>query len=144
MTMQPTTYLDRALAGELDELRSAKIARRYVLTMERGSIRRRLLRYPLCGERGCKQPANACYFPDDSRQFYCYNHMRDMGFCPGCGQFWAGVETFDFSRTGYCENCEGDNFDFDEDLEEWDDWFDPYFYADEQLRDIAHQDAENA
>lgn len=104
----------------------ALMTRRYTLTAERGTIRRRLLRYPLCGERGCIRPANTCYLPDGEEEFYCYDHMRDMGYCPGCGQFWAGIESFDFSRTGYCENCEGDNCDFDDswddDLMEWDNY----------------------
>lgn len=104
-----------------------RLTRRYRLTIERGVIRRRLLRYTLCSERGCKNMANTCYLPDGEEQFYCYDHMRDQGFCPGCGGFWAGVESFDFSRTGYCENCEGDNFDFDDDdwdddLMDWDDY----------------------
>ncbi len=99
----------------------SRLTRRYRLTIERGAIRRRLLRYAPCGVRDCKQPGNECRLPDDSREWYCWEHMHDQGFCPGCGNFWAGVESFDFSRTGYCENCEGDNFDFDDD--DWDDDF---------------------
>ncbi len=39
--------------------------------------------------------------------FYnCYKHALKSGFCLGCGGFWAGVESFDFSKVkGYCSDC---------------------------------------
>lgn len=102
------------------------IVRRYRLQAASGALRRICLRGPICGVRECLNFGNECRLPDDSREWYCYEHMRDQGFCPGCGNFWAGVESFDFSRSGYCENCEGDNSDFDddwdEDLMDWDDY----------------------
>lgn len=105
------------------------IAHRFTLTLDRaGKLRRRCLHGAICNQRGCRQMGNECCLPDDSREWYCYVHMRDQGYCPGCGNFWAGVESFDFSRSGYCENCasQGDWDDdysdyWEDDLMDWDD-----------------------
>lgn len=79
-----------------------------------------------CQERNCSMPGNPCFLPDldgsgqdtDVSYWYCSTHARKNGFYPGCGQFWAGVESFDFSPTGYCENCrtcfEDDDYEDDE------------------------------
>lgn len=42
---------------------------------------------------------------EDETCYYCAKHCQDEGFCWYCGQFWAGVEAFDFSPTGTCPNC---------------------------------------
>ncbi|MBX3081696.1 MAG: hypothetical protein KF716_08670 [Anaerolineae bacterium] len=75
----------------------------------------------LCNEEGCSELGIPCYLnwlhpePDD---WYCTKHAHDQGYCPGCGLFHAGIESFDFSKSGYCANCE-DQFseadDFDDD-----------------------------
>lgn len=38
--------------------------------------------------------------------YLCGDCATKAGFCRGCGYFWAGVESFDFSRIrGYCSDC---------------------------------------
>jgi hypothetical protein len=100
------------------------IIRRFRLRLGRAGQLVRICEYgPACGERDCKEFGDSCWLPDGSEEFYCYKHMRDQGYCPGCGRFWAGVESFDFSRSVYCENCADQlrEDDWDEDLYEWDD-----------------------
>jgi hypothetical protein len=109
---------------------------RFTLALDSaGRIRRRHIYGVRCGARGCKENGNGCWLPDDMDQpseWYCYGHMRDAGYCPGCGNFWAGVESFDLSRTGYCENCASE---FEE--PDYDDWNDDSggFYWDEPRAD---------
>jgi len=55
--------------------------------------------------------------------YYCGTHCHQEGFCWSCGQFWAGIENFDFSRSGLCMNCE--------DAGDYDDPADPYAYSEE-------------
>ena len=95
-------------------------------------------RFERCMEPGCWDPGNECFYPPDESDglyemkadvFYCVEHSSKAGFCWSCGQFWAGVEAFDFSPIeGICPNCisefedEGSYWD-DEDDEDWeDDW----------------------
>ena len=40
----------------------------------------------------------------DLHEYYCANHCKEHGYCFCCGQFWAGVEMFDFGP-GWCSNC---------------------------------------
>lgn len=71
----------------------------------------------------------------EDKEFLCFEHAVDGGYCGGCGNFWAGATSFDLSRIpGYCENCivdiendwddyyEQDEYDIDGGL--WD--IDPY------------------
>lgn len=88
-----------------------------------------------CQASGCRNAALDFYLPDneppnDPDGFYCEDHANSAGWCWGCGGFWGGVESFDFSKTGLCENCEpgylrdigeSDEDDWDEDEAEWDD-----------------------
>ena len=81
-----------------------------------------------CDEKDCGAlPTIHCEFPDGTDGGnYCQAHCSEAGFCYGCGQFWAGVERFDFAVhyggiAGLCENCEeqvrsdmGENDDEDE------------------------------
>jgi hypothetical protein len=98
--------------------------RRFFLIVDGDKLRRRLLYGPICEARDCRNFGDTCYFPDYSEAHFCWQHKRDNGFCPGCGHFWAGIGTFDFSRTGYCENCERDNFDLD-----WEEYDDDYSWC---------------
>lgn len=50
----------------------------------------------------------------------CVECAPKHGFCWMCGQFWGGVESFDFGP-GYCENCR-DEIDYDEQFEEDEDF----------------------
>lgn len=45
--------------------------------------------------------------PDDI-EYVCGEHSHALGFCRSCGQFWGGVESFDFRRSGLCDNCEAE------------------------------------
>lgn len=104
------------------------IVRRFRILLVRGKLARRCERGPLCGVRGCDRWGLPCWLPDDvwnePSEYYCYAHMHDQGYCPGCGNFWAGIESFDFSRSGYCENCaaEFDDDDWEEGYMDWDDY----------------------
>ena len=82
------------------------------------------LTYPTCDEHGCSESGYHCELPDGTAFAYCYAHMRANGFCRGCGLFWAGVESFDFSGHGYCDNCASQYVDdcFDEYEPDWDAW----------------------
>lgn len=41
----------------------------------------------------------------DEESYYCVDHCQENGFCFSCGQFWSGIESFDFG-SGLCENCQ--------------------------------------
>jgi len=62
--------------------------------------------------------------------WFCTEHAADDGFCIHCGNFWAGVESFDFSPIkGVCENCrveyeEPDDDDYDDGWDFYDEWED--------------------
>lgn len=37
---------------------------------------------------------------------YCTEHAYEHGFCYCCGEFWGGIEGFDFNNpTHLCEHC---------------------------------------
>lgn len=83
--------------------------------------------YPRCQEEGCKNHGKPYilrgYYLDDepdSIYWYCWEHAKPNGFCPGCGEFWGGTESFDFGP-GYCSNCapEFEEDYYDEDAEDW-------------------------
>ncbi len=81
-----------------------------------------------CQEPNCTELGIECYFPDNETdepdRYYCASHTFNHGFCWGCGYFWSGVESFDFSEVfglkGLCSNCrfEWRNEDKYEDEEE--------------------------
>lgn len=61
-----------------------------------------------CMEDGCKSTEGiACFYEvgDQPDVYYCWEHIVQNGFCRGCGQFWAGVDSFDFQHYGWCDNC---------------------------------------
>lgn len=67
-----------------------------------------------CQESICGAPAIACYLPDldrgEARQatayaYLCPDHAFKRGHCKGCGEFWGGVESFEFLNGGYCDDC---------------------------------------
>ncbi len=76
-----------------------------------------------CMEEGCGNIGFECYLPDDGDEAsyaYCAEHAFDNGFCKRCGQFWAGIESFDFGK-GYCDNCQYELDDeTDDETDEWD------------------------
>jgi hypothetical protein len=83
-----------------------------------------------CMEDGCANEGMDCYLPDDREQAsyaYCSEHAFDEGFCKGCGQFWGGVESFEFLNGGYCDECraalDSEMSDENDDEEAFDDDF---------------------
>jgi len=68
-----------------------------------------------CMEEGCWNEAIACrlvdYFasePKETTEWFCVDHCHQNGYCYMCGEFWGGVEYFEFSKTGLCENCQSE------------------------------------
>ncbi len=77
-----------------------------------------------CEVEGCTEIGVELWLPDigdgpAGPYYICYGHMHGQGFCPGCHGFWGGIEAFDFSRTGYCENCASE-FEDEEAMDDWD------------------------
>jgi hypothetical protein len=42
--------------------------------------------------------------PEDD-EILCGEHAAKAGYCCCCGQFCAGMTSFDFHHPGYCDNC---------------------------------------
>lgn len=70
-----------------------------------------------CQRANCAEQLNLipCFYPDNETgepdYYYCNSHCYLHGFCCCCGQFWSGVESFEFAVAlggieGVCENCE--------------------------------------
>jgi len=91
----------------------------------------------------CEADGGPCYMYQTDAEpeaWYCNDHAHQAGFCPQCGLFCAGQETFDFSPTGLCESCqevfesEFDDEDWDDDdYEDEDDFGDPDIYDEDDL-----------
>lgn len=81
-----------------------------------------------CEFIGCLETKASWYeYEPDNGVWSCSEHAEHFGFCYMCGNFWAGCESFDFSRIkGVCENCISE---FDDDSEQdWDDSYDDFSY----------------
>ncbi|MDZ7970502.1 MAG: hypothetical protein RM368_37190 [Nostoc sp. DedSLP03] len=69
-----------------------------------------------CQHLGCtEENVTACFYPDNEteqpNEYYCTVHAAKHGFCYMCGQFWGGVESFEFATIfggseGVCEICD--------------------------------------
>lgn len=83
-----------------------------------------------CAKDGCWSKGSACYLPEDDEpsEWVCAEHAHDAGYCYLCGQFWGGVESFDFRRNGLCDNCDDqvkcDMGEYDD--RAYEEWGDPY------------------
>ncbi len=42
--------------------------------------------------------------PSNSIEHFCCDHAFKNGYCICCGEFWGGIEDFDFGN-GFCTNC---------------------------------------
>ena len=77
----------------------------------------------------------------DTYDYYCAEHCQKNGYCYGCGQFWAGSESFDFSKNGLCSNCKDDpdlvGYEDDEDYYEMpeDYYYQEQYYPEENYYD---------
>lgn len=87
-----------------------------------------------CGKES--ECITTCEYPSDgSTTDLCPQCLKDDGsFCLSCGQFCAGMTSFDFHHPGYCDNCWdeikemdywGDDESTEDDSIDWDK-YDPY------------------
>jgi len=85
--------------------------------------------------------AIGCYLPEPPRftgseramverapdERLCPTCAADAGYCCSCGDFWAGISSFDFVHPGLCDHChdqiQQDCFEPEDDCE---DYYDPY------------------
>lgn len=64
-----------------------------------------------CARETCEAEAMVCTLPpygvDDEPeyQYFCPEHAPQMGFCRMCGEFWGGINSFEFLHPGLCDNC---------------------------------------
>lgn len=77
--------------------------------------------------RGCENQGNPCWLPgwieddqnpDEPHEYLCGKHMFVSGYCPGCGLFWGGIESFEFSEYHLCDNCEDEVRAEEEEMDE--------------------------
>lgn len=86
--------------------------------------------------------------PDDEPDgYYCGEHVAEAGFCRGCGQFCAGIESFDFGPfPGYCDNCADElrheealeAGEYDDDLDDESEW--PFDDEDDYMPEIDYDE----
>ena len=59
-----------------------------------------------CEEPDCKGSAILCKLPEaESIRALCPDHAVEQGYCRSCGEFWAGIESFDLRASGLCDHC---------------------------------------
>lgn len=82
-----------------------------------------------CENKDCTETETIeCYLYDyESKKdiifHYCAKHITENGFCWACGNFWAGVEVFDFNPVGLCPNCKDEfNDEYDIDIDEYEEF----------------------
>jgi hypothetical protein len=81
---------------------------------------------PICDREGCTEPGVECWLPslgvvedgqdDEPDEYLCVKHASESGYCWSCGNFWGGIESFEFHPRNLCENCASEEED-----DEWDD-----------------------
>lgn len=63
-----------------------------------------------CSHEGCWEKGRDCYLPENTTgvpdEWVCGEHAHAAGYCWCCGTFHAGISSFDFSKSGLCENCD--------------------------------------
>jgi hypothetical protein len=91
---------------------------------------------PLCQHAGCDSPAVIrCALPNEGPsaepefEFFCCIHTQEHGYCWNCGQFFGGIESFDFDEAGLCDECEAEMRRDDAD--------DADFFGDEEPYDFS-------
>lgn len=84
-----------------------------------------------CEHEGCTQDAGPCYLPNEDytgfdrkpAEWYCSEHAHEHGYCSACGEFWGGIESFDFNPNGLCDHCQDEvDADFDGTFEDDEGW----------------------
>lgn len=67
-----------------------------------------------CEQEGCEDTNTIlCHLHDYEQDkeltwHYCPKHAEENGFCVSCGDFWGGIESFEFVHPGLCDNCHSD------------------------------------
>lgn len=105
-------------------------------------------KFHFCSHAGCYKHGEdviECYLPDyevdeegfrtnnEPDYYYCWEHADTHGFCKMCGEFWAGIESFEFIHPGFCDNCDDEmERDFDRDFDD-EDYFDDFDAAEQPL-----------
>lgn len=83
-----------------------------------------------CSHDGCWRKGRDCYLPDNEDgkpdDWACYDHAHTLGYCWSCGQFHGGIESFDFRRSGLCDNCDDQMRSDMGEFDESDECYDPY------------------
>jgi hypothetical protein len=52
-----------------------------------------------------------CYLPDTVREHcppdevLCYDCLENNCYCRSCGEFWGGIDSFEFTHPGLCDHC---------------------------------------
>jgi hypothetical protein len=83
-----------------------------------------------CGKRENLLECHNSYYDEKKKETidcyntYCIDCAQKLGYCYICGEFWAGIESFDFGPR-YCENCASE-VEEDEDDE-------GFYYFDDQV-----------
>ena len=80
----------------------------------------------VCEHSSCDRRGRGCWLPDDTEaptDWLCDEHAVAAGYCAACRTFWAGIESFDSSPTGLCENCiAGEDYDDEADEDDYERW----------------------
>lgn len=87
-----------------------------------------------CEQEGCDSTDTIeCRLPDYEETgifyHYCPKHAEANGFCVCCGEFWGGIESFEFWHPGLCDNCHDD---IQAELGEYEDEEVPDYYYDNE------------
>ena len=57
----------------------------------------------------CQARGYECFNTDNEPAgFFCPDHGFQLGYCMGCGAYWAGIENFEFGG-GLCEHCKAEH-----------------------------------
>ena len=109
-------------------------------------------KFHFCSEPNCWKHGEdviECYLPNyevdeegfrtnsEPDYYYCWDHADKNGFCKMCGEFWAGIESFEFIHPGFCDNCDDEmERDFNRGFDD-EDYFDGYDDAEQGLHPTA-------
>jgi hypothetical protein len=56
--------------------------------------------------KGTSSTVIDCVIDGKVEEKLCCDCIENSGYCMGCGQFWGGISSFDFSSIpGYCPHC---------------------------------------
>jgi hypothetical protein len=84
-----------------------------------------------CQHEGCEHDGFECrgFGVDEAEfppEFYCGEHAPEHGFCACCGDFWAGISSFEFLHPGLCDHCHAELVEGDQEQDEYEEWEDEH------------------